>query len=402
MPSSLMIYLHEQALDRPSWITYPGATLTYQGDPTTLSTVAKQVDSIIVIVPAIAVLCAQVQLPKLSTARLQQALPYALEEQLVEEVTKLHFALLAPPSAPHGCQVAIVAHANMRAWQQCLETWGIHSDQWIPASLALPYQPGHWTIAILDNVCIIRRGPCDGVAIELAHLPLLLPQMLSETPTPPTQLDCYHTMDTEWPMLVLPHTVSVVEHSVSMATLLTLFSSPLTGMKGIPKNNLLQPPYHQSPWHTPSCYWPYLRYLGIACIGLYLLAPLVSYAILQQHATWLSNTLSVRYQHAFPATRLPSSISELQSELQSLVQGQADPALLLLAEVAKSLSRYPTITLQDFAYQHGALTMTLSAPTLAMIQTFTEQLSHDVTVKQQQSSLTTHALHTTLTIEPAT
>jgi len=62
---------------------------------------------IIVIVPAEDVLLTQVKMPKLTRHRLRQALPYALEEQVLGEVTDLHFAM-GPYQPDETVPVAII------------------------------------------------------------------------------------------------------------------------------------------------------------------------------------------------------------------------------------------------------------------------------------------------------
>src|SRR5262245_53754069 len=55
--------------------------------------IAKTIQKIIVLVPGEDVLLIQVQLPKMSKARLAKAIPYALEDQITEDPDNLHFAI---------------------------------------------------------------------------------------------------------------------------------------------------------------------------------------------------------------------------------------------------------------------------------------------------------------------
>lgn len=68
---------------------------------------------VIVLIPSVDVLLTTVLLPKISHSRLIQAIPYALEETLLEDVEQLHFAVGDYPI--HGAwPVAIMARKKFK------------------------------------------------------------------------------------------------------------------------------------------------------------------------------------------------------------------------------------------------------------------------------------------------
>src|SRR5262245_19015775 len=97
MKEKLIIFLHNHNVTHPSWvlvdINSASVHFTSEGDPSFLAELAIKKE-VIILVPAEDVLLTSVSLPKMSKARLQQVLSYALEEQLTADVESLHFAQL--------------------------------------------------------------------------------------------------------------------------------------------------------------------------------------------------------------------------------------------------------------------------------------------------------------------
>ncbi len=108
----LIIYLHDDEFAKPSWVIVDpdGKIRQYaiRDDAAGLMQIAYD-KQVIVIVPATDVLLTTTILPKMSQSRLQQALPYALEEQLITDVENLHFAIALKQSNDE-LTVAVVAH----------------------------------------------------------------------------------------------------------------------------------------------------------------------------------------------------------------------------------------------------------------------------------------------------
>ena len=84
------------------------------GDWETLAAAAKQ-QPVILIAPAIDVLLLPIALPPLRPQRLLKAIPFAVEDQLSEEITDYHFVLSKPFDAAINT-VAVISKATLAAW----------------------------------------------------------------------------------------------------------------------------------------------------------------------------------------------------------------------------------------------------------------------------------------------
>ncbi|MET0227024.1 MAG: type II secretion system protein GspL [Dokdonella sp.] len=115
---------------------------------------------VVVLVPAEDVLLTQTRLTARNRVQLLQALPYAVEDQLLSPVEELHFA--AAQDGGESIGVAVVAKSRLRGWLQQMDEAGLQPDSVVPESLALA--PG--TVIVEEARAIARLG--DGSAFACA------------------------------------------------------------------------------------------------------------------------------------------------------------------------------------------------------------------------------------------
>ena len=144
MAEFLVIRLGANPAKSADWIVVDGNGAR-RSPPVTgpLAEAAKDVGdrSVIVLVPASSVLTTAVDIPIKAGARLRAALPYALEEQLADDIENLHFA--AGQRSDDGLLTAsVVAHSQMQEWISALDDAGIAATQVIPENHGLAKIPG--------------------------------------------------------------------------------------------------------------------------------------------------------------------------------------------------------------------------------------------------------------------
>lgn len=117
---------------------------------------------VIVLVPGTEVLTASVDVPVKGGARLQAALPYALEEHLAEDVEKLHFAAGAR-RASGKVPVAAVSRDTFTDWLARLSAAGISPSSVVPEIYGLARIPGTISLLVAENQVLVN----DGADVEL-------------------------------------------------------------------------------------------------------------------------------------------------------------------------------------------------------------------------------------------
>ncbi|MBI3778764.1 MAG: type II secretion system protein GspL [Gammaproteobacteria bacterium] len=105
-------------------------------------------------------LLTHVTLPTRSRAKIQQALPYALEDQLIGEPDQLHFAYRALDDG--NLAVAVTTRARLQAWITQLTDAGLRPTSLCPAQLALPLIGDSWSVAYHEDEIWVRTGPSSG------------------------------------------------------------------------------------------------------------------------------------------------------------------------------------------------------------------------------------------------
>ena len=111
---------------------------------------------VVVWTPAAESLLLRARLPTRSAAKIVQALPYALEEQLTEPPEGLHFAFAQEPDG--ALAVAVTSRERMEGWLAALSAAGLSPTHLAPVTLSLPLAEGAWTLAFVGGEIALRCG----------------------------------------------------------------------------------------------------------------------------------------------------------------------------------------------------------------------------------------------------
>ncbi|TDJ34896.1 MAG: hypothetical protein E2O53_07280 [Gammaproteobacteria bacterium] len=165
MSEYLVIRLREHANQQAHWIAADSSGAT-QGPPVSGALSEAKADigdrEVIVLVPSAEVLTTSVDIPLRAGAKLQAALPYALEEYLADDIDKLHFAA-GPRRASGKTPVSVVSHEQLAEWINLLAGADIHASSIIADSYGLARIPGTISMLVAGDQVFIN----DGGDIEL-------------------------------------------------------------------------------------------------------------------------------------------------------------------------------------------------------------------------------------------
>ena len=127
---------------------------------------AERID---VLVPAEHVLLLRAPRVAKQRRQLEQALPFALEEQLAAPVETQHVAAAAS-DAGDDVAVAVVARARLDAWLAALRGAGIEPDRLIPESWLLPFDQ-HATVLVDGERAVLRYAEAGAFAGSVDEVP---------------------------------------------------------------------------------------------------------------------------------------------------------------------------------------------------------------------------------------
>jgi len=125
--------------------------------PLSAATVDAKERRVIVLVPATEVLSTSVDIPLKSAVKIQQALPFALEEQVADDVDELHFAAGARRTGGR-IPVAVVNRTTLEGWLERLYEAGLHPSALIAANDGLANIPGTISLLLSEDTAYINDG----------------------------------------------------------------------------------------------------------------------------------------------------------------------------------------------------------------------------------------------------
>lgn len=314
--------------------------------------------SVQVLVPSTEVLLTRVQLPKTNASRLAKAIPYALEEDVADDVEALHFAFALQGD---GIAVAVVARSTLDAWLQCLRSAGIEPDALIPDVLAVPWLPNTWSLVADERLALVRTGGRSGFSIELGALQGCLDAALLEAKEqPPAQLYLYNIAENEVEELITQG-FSTPAPPVTSQRIEDGELTKLLAYKHLPAGlNLLQGAY--TPRGEAKNRWMVWRLS--AALGLLLLIALgvneTNERLRLRAATQEADArLEVLFRKTFPETqRIINPVAQMEQQLHALRMrhnGARGDFLALLAEGGASLNMLAGVQVESLDYQSGRL-----------------------------------------------
>jgi len=134
---------------------------------------------VVVLVSGAAGLLTRVSIPVRGRQRLLRAVPYALEEQLSEEVDNLHFAV-GTTQEDGAWPVAVFSKQFMDSLTADFLEAGLDVQQVIPEILALPNNGEETSVLVENDVALVRTGKSSGFAVDSDNLGIMLAARMTD------------------------------------------------------------------------------------------------------------------------------------------------------------------------------------------------------------------------------
>ncbi|MCK5877184.1 MAG: hypothetical protein KAG43_06075 [Candidatus Marithrix sp.] len=330
----------------------------------------------LVLIPTIDTILTQVNIPSNKLQKIIQAVPYALEEQLIDDVENLHFAIGQPVSGT--IPVVVIAKTCLDSYLQHLHVAGFKPTMLMPDVLAVPYFEDGWTVMYLDNIGLVRTGLKSGFAIELDNLIFILQTAIAENP--PTQITVInHTIDDlqvlEIPLQTIESDIFNIENN--------LFNKVNTSF------NLLQGIYRPqgNNWLRP---WWLTIVLVMILGGLYVTKQVVEYRYLIQERATLNQQIAKIYQETFPeARRIVNPRVQMEQKLVALRNQQKGNEVFLfnLDKMAPILKAIPNLTLKRIDFRNKKFDLHLIVENFQVLEKLQSNLNKlDLKVKVKSAA----------------
>lgn len=335
---------------------------------------------VVVLVPGAEVSLYEARVPGRNRQRALRAIPFALEEQLADDVETLHFALGAS-LGDDRYPVAVVDRQRMDAWMAQLREAGVSAHQWVPDTLALPRTDG-WSLLSEADTVLVRSGDYSGFASDMDTFPVLVSMMAAREQLPETaRAFGAVTLELEG--------VDVDLDDSRLQPLDVLARGWFAG----PVIDLLQGAYsRREEWGRLLRPWKATAALLIAVLVLAGVSAGLNYYHLTRQKTQLETEIQALYKQTFPrARRIVNPRAQMEQQLKQLQRssGGSTNFLGMFAETANVVRTAQGITVKGASYRDGRLDLDLLADNLQLLDALKQALVSGGSMNAEIQSATT-------------
>ena len=399
MPQSLLLRLPPSGQDETEWLILDEAgvpTPSRQRGTLSLAAAVWRSGRVVVLAPAAQILLAEPELPPGGGAKLAKAVPFALEEQLTEDVDLLSFAI-GQRRASGGTPVAVVSRSVLQGWIADLSAAGFDPSAIYPDISLMPENPGQTVLWLENDRLAVRRPGAMPFAVELAPVKEALvvagvigDPLLREEPTPKESAILYVTRE-DWAR-VQGDFEDLLEDFGSLKVQL-LGDGPLPwlarGINTADAVNLLQGEFSRTPdygerWHR----WRLAAALAAALLVVHVAAQALQIRQAKHESAALDSQITQVFSSAMPGNASADARRQMQSRLERIRKSGAGPQYFLrtLQTLSGALAATPKTTISALSYRENALDMTVNAPSLDALSQLTQSVGKEGLAAEIQSS----------------
>ncbi|HSZ07997.1 MAG TPA: type II secretion system protein GspL [Steroidobacteraceae bacterium] len=400
MPQSLLLRLPSAGQEETEWLTLDetGApTPTRQRGSLSLAAAVWRTGRVVVLAPATQILLAEPELPPGTGAKLARAVPFALEEQLTEDVDLLSFAI-GRRRGNGGTPVAAVSRSVLQGWIAELSAAGLDPQAIYPDISLVPENPGQTVLWLEKERLAVRRPGALPFAVELSPVKEALvvagviadPLESTEEPKPKESAILYATRE-DW-VRVQGDFEDLLEDFASLKVQL-LADGPLPwlarGLGNPDAINLLQGEFSRTTdygarWRQ----WRLAAALAAALLVIHVAAQALQIRNAKHESAALDGEISQIFSSAMPGDALTDPRRQMQSKLEKIRKSGAGPQYFLrtLQTLSGAMAVTPKTTISALSYREDSLDMTVSAPSLAALSQLTQFVGKEGLAAEIQSS----------------
>jgi general secretion pathway protein L len=337
---------------------------------------------ICVLVPGTDVLLAEPELPTKAGTKLQQLVPYALEEQLADDIDDLHFAIGKRPADSTKTPVAVVTRALMDQWLGTLRSNGLEPEVMYADSELLPQNPGQ-SVALLEEDVVVVRPPA-GSPVTLPADALQEALEMAQSPTPEGGAGrglILYTGAPEWhehsPRVeALRERFDGIKIQLLSSGPLALFAQQLPTAT---PTNLLQGTYTPTTSRAVGFRAWRVAAILLACLaGLHLAGKAAELSLLKRNEHKLDVSLREAVQSVMPGqAATPDARKLLEQRLAAIRAGSTSGLLPALEALVQAKGAAPGAVVQALSFHNGSLDLKISAPDAASLDRIGQALRNN-------------------------
>ena len=369
MQRTVLVHLHDVTLNSVSWVfakeeSMP-ATDAQVGNLHDLSAICTG-HKVALLIPSTLLTFTEIQLPVTDRERMLRALPYSMEDRIIDDIDNMHFSINAWNN--NQANVSSISRQQMDSLIERFISAGINPDYIIPDLFLVPFTAKSWTVLVTSKYALVRTGEFSGFSIDNYNLPQGLALNLSQATSLPTSISIIHKGDVEDYLsnTLLPDYPDIsISNTTNEKEYVTLFDDNLSNLQTF---NLLQGSYskHEQLAHIWRSWRPVAIFSVIMFI-LYVLSISIDIYDLNKQITSVDNKITTLFKKTLPDSRkIVNPKAQLQQRISELNQNSSNDEfgfLPLLAKSARSIKKNKQIIINSMTYKDGNLDIELVVDT---------------------------------------
>ena len=351
---------------------------------------------VLVLLPSDQVVLSSVSIPSKNRKQLLQAVPYALEDTLAEDIEDLHFSV-QQDSDSNNSHVAIVNRTVLAEMLDHLKSQGITAHFILPQILTQICDDKAWSIIYESNGdeinTKVRLDKFSGFVCTESMLDLFLSEQLEKNTPESIHIN---TDVSNLPASLEGITVNTIDSAVID------YKSAMSALD----LNLLSNFSRQE--KSPSIDWsvwkPSMTFAGLL-IAIWGGIFFWQNNVLKQQSKQLNQQIEQVYKETFPKGRIVDAASQMSSalnKLKSSVGKSINSPLPLIANVSPLFKEYKDLALSELRYQENQLTLTIESPNLTRLETFKREAAekHSLKIDIKESMTTSDKVKAVIIVSP--
>ncbi len=328
---------------------------------------------VIVLLPLQQMLLTKVNTRARKVKHLQKAVPFALEDELADDIEDLHFAL-GQRYGENDYPVAVIEKTTLDTILETLASVGIYPDILTADVFGLPIREGSWTILIEDDRALVRTSRFNGFTIDLHNLQQILTSSLRQADESPTELNVYRCESSESNIKKFNFPINSNELDDCPPG---LFADGLDEDECI---NLLQASYQKKDKrHRQFAPWKYAAILFAIWIGLSLVSVFIDHARLEKEEKRLDTQIEQVLRETFPNIQNVSNPRlQMEQRLKNFIADTAPGSqasfMELLAVSGESMKQAGKVGINTMSYREGKLNVEVESPDIQILDTVKQSL----------------------------
>ncbi len=332
---------------------------------------------ILVLAPADDVLLRELRFHPRERRHILSTVPFALEDQLIEDAGAMHFATDQPKS--DQVHVAIVRVQRMREWMQPLADCGMRAVLMAPEQQALAMDPACWHGWYDEGRLVIRTGEHSGVGVSGGALPLALQLLLSDDQE--NQKIRVATASKEQFDLLVEQVPKDLRSHLEPGDCEPLGYAAKTFRRSGDCINMLQGAFSSAlPWRDWLRRWRWPLAPVAAALALQFTFLLADRLFEQREHTALRQATEAIYGELFPGSPMPSDLrGYLSSRLSAEASNEPSGATFtdLISRVGQAAEQIKDVQLTNLSYdsQNGEMRIDMLVPGFDTVTALRDRLA---------------------------